>query len=61
MLSDPRLCQEMGLGGQGTAQTYNGDVLWPRNAKVFEQVTHSMVGAEAEDPIPGSRKRCTVE
>jgi glycogen(starch) synthase len=45
MLSDARLCQQMGLSGQRTAQTYDGDVLWPRNAEVFEQVTHRIANA----------------
>jgi glycosyltransferase involved in cell wall biosynthesis len=38
LIADPQVCRVMGLRGQQAAKAYNGHVLWPRNAEVFEQV-----------------------
>ena len=38
LLADPRLCREMGLRGRQAALTFDGSVLWPRNAEMFECV-----------------------
>ena len=38
LLSDPQLCEEMGMRGQNAAQYYNGEVLWPRYAEVIERM-----------------------
>jgi len=39
LLDDRELCREMGLRGQRTAEAYNGQTLWTRNAEIFEQLT----------------------
>lgn len=38
LLAEPELCRRMGLHGQEAALAYDGRVLWPRNAEMFERV-----------------------
>jgi glycogen synthase len=38
LLNDPELCHEIGRRGQRTAHSYNGALLWARNAEVLERV-----------------------
>lgn len=37
LLADHGLCQEMGLRGRRAALAFDGNVLWPRNAEMFER------------------------
>jgi len=39
LLADPKLCLEMGIRGHQVARAYDGRILWPRNAEVFERLT----------------------
>lgn len=41
MLADPQSCEEMGKRGQRSAVAYDGSVLWPRHAEIFERMTLS--------------------
>ena len=38
LLADPQMCREMGVRGEKAALAYDGSILWPRNAEVFERV-----------------------
>ncbi len=38
LLADPQMCREMGVRGEKAALAFDGSVLWPRNAELFERV-----------------------
>jgi glycosyltransferase involved in cell wall biosynthesis len=57
LLSDPRLCREMGLRGQNASVAYDGNSLWPRNAEVFECLAAGDGSALAISRIKGPKIR----
>lgn len=44
LLGDPALCYEMGSNGLKAAAAYDGQMLWARNAEVFERGTSGLGG-----------------
>ncbi|HEY4900949.1 MAG TPA: glycosyltransferase family 4 protein [Terriglobales bacterium] len=41
IVANPQLCQNMGNNGRSTAVFYEGTVLWPRHAELFEMLAGS--------------------
>jgi glycosyltransferase involved in cell wall biosynthesis len=60
LLGDSELCRELGLRGRETARAYDGNLLWRRNAEVFEPVTNTgrcLVSFYPRHPRMLARKR----